>query len=145
MAEATAVELETTPTKKVTVYFTGKIEVEAAMLDHYGKARNDQDIVGDLLGSIRDEISEHLMYSDESREEGDLVQSIEELYIWDTTTAVLAATESEIGFRRDTAAYRGEDGDVLDEYLYQYDSTRSAYEEAARETLCAFADPEMTA
>jgi hypothetical protein len=53
-----------------------------------------EDAVRQVIGDMESEINEHLMYSDESREDTDLVQAIHELDIEETA--------------------QSEDGDVLE-------------------------------
>ncbi|MFC8428580.1 hypothetical protein [Streptomyces sp. NPDC057253] len=77
------------PVEKVTIHFAGKIVVDASLMDCEGSARTIEDVVRNVIGDMESEIREHLMYSDESREEYDLVQAIDELNIWDTTSAAV--------------------------------------------------------
>jgi hypothetical protein len=73
--------------EKVTIHFTGKIVVDVALADCEGKARTMEDAVRQVLDDMDSEIREHLMYSEESIEDTDLVQAIDELDIWETPQA----------------------------------------------------------
>jgi hypothetical protein len=84
----------TVPVEKVTIHFTGTIVVDVALVDCEGDARTMEDAVRQVIGDMESEINEHLMYSDESREDTDLVQAIHELDIEETA--------------------QSEDGDVLE-------------------------------
>jgi hypothetical protein len=75
----------TVPVEKVTIHFTGKIVVDVALVDCEGSARTLEDAVRQVISDMESEINEHLMYSDESIEDTDLVQAIDELDIWQTT------------------------------------------------------------
>jgi hypothetical protein len=74
----------TVPVEKVTIYFTGTIVVDVALADCEGSARTLEDAVRQVIGDMESEINEHLMYSDEDREDTDLVQAIHELDIQET-------------------------------------------------------------
>ncbi|MEU0214987.1 hypothetical protein ABZ281_07595 [Streptomyces sp. NPDC006265] len=77
----------TVPVEKVTIHFTGTIVVDVALVDCEGRARTMEDAVRQVLGDIESEINEHLMYSDDSREDTDLVQAIHQLNIGETAQA----------------------------------------------------------
>ncbi|MET9119891.1 hypothetical protein [Streptomyces sp. NPDC004528] len=129
--------------EKVTIYFTGKIVVDVTVADHPGMSRTVEEAVSRVIDDIQSEINEHLMYSDESRGEDDLVQAIHELNIWDTTSAVTSASETVREFEKYAASVKDEHGDVPDEHLYNFDTKKSSHESTAWEILPAFVDPEF--
>ncbi|MGD6750394.1 hypothetical protein [Streptomyces sp. BH105] len=75
------------PTEKVTIRFSGKITVDASLMNSVGKVRTTEDVVREVVAGIETEIKDHLMYDDEDREPFDLVQEVEELNVWDATAS----------------------------------------------------------
>ncbi|MFF7750400.1 hypothetical protein ACFZCP_14240 [Streptomyces sp. NPDC007971] len=101
------------PTEKVAIYFTGKIVVDASLMDCEGTVRTTEDVVRNVIGDIESEVREHLMYSDENREEYDLVQAIDELDIQPASEMHL------VGLAEKVKAWESVDGawvDIRDQY-----------------------------
>jgi hypothetical protein len=136
---------EAPTTKKVTVYFLGTIQIEASTVDHDGKPRSDEEIVRDVVEDVRCEIQEHLMYSDDDREPGDLVQAIHHLDVNDVSAAVREAASLRRDFVAATAPLRDAEGDIRPRCLPLYDALLDTSEARAWELLDVLGNVEETA
>jgi hypothetical protein len=90
------------PVEKFTIYFTGKIVFDAAMMDCEGRDRTAEDVVHTVIQGIESEIHNNLTYDDEDREEYDLVQQIHELDISEATSPVGQVPEQARDFEPNT-------------------------------------------
>ncbi|MFK0015699.1 hypothetical protein [Streptomyces sp. NPDC091027] len=91
------------PVDRIAICFTGEIVVTASLMNCEGKVRTTEDVVREVITDMESAIHNHLMYSDEAREEYDLVQEIVELDIEETTSVVGVVSEAVRDFESGTS------------------------------------------